>query len=494
MRQLPVFKQGRDLRLSLSESSSELNLKLSSEEQFSLKHVQEPDSLDSRYSLQGDDCGNGCMNLDSYFCTSEECDGELDSRSVFIPIGGSHNARKKYCVKTPPTRASETPVAVASKQLPVDSCGLESLDMSNSVVYEESSSSSSLVHQTVHHSSLPCIGDWVRLKAIGEGSSGRIYSCVSLTHKFDFAVKSILSDLVDDVGFCGLSDCIRNEIMNMSGLNHPHIIKCFGAEVSAHHLMIFMELCNRGTLSKYILGRKFLSELEASKICLQLLEAVNYLHSKRTRPLMHRDIKSSNILLADYDVCGGVYIKLCDFGSSTCKISDEAKSDRIRRISNCAIEIGGSEIISPLVSANTFELNKLLSSSVKGTCNWMAPEVLKGEPYSGMCDIWSIGCVVIEMLTGQIPWKSFENTLAGMYNIMTSTKTPLDFMKNKKELSNDCIDFLSKCLDRNADNRWTANKLLKHPWIKPKLDTIPGTPIGFTAPITPTDSPDRAII
>ena len=111
---------------------------------------------------------------------------------------------------------------------------------------------------------------------------------------------------------------------------------------------------------------------------------------------------------------------------------------------------------------------------------------------------FAIGCVVIEMLTGELPWRSFDNPLAGMFNIMTSSETPLSYINDdvRAHLSPDAIDFLGRCLNRDVNCRWTAKRLLKHPWIKPRLEPIPGTPVGISIaplPVTP-DSPQRAII
>ena len=54
--------------------------------------------------------------------------------------------------------------------------------------------------------------------------------------------------------------------------------------------------------------------------------------------------------------------------------------------------------------------------SLRGSIYWMAPEVVKNEPYSAKVDIWSLGCTVIEMLTGQRPWLAL-NQIAALYNV-----------------------------------------------------------------------------
>ena len=344
----------------------------------------------------------------------------------------------------------------------------------------------------IHHSSIPLIGHWIFLESIGEGSQGSIFKGQSVTNdRFTFAVKMIHDVVVSEGGLDALPEDARVEIENMASLSHPNIVQCFGAEILGNHLYIYMELMTGGSLAKFIIRRGRLSEYEASRFTCQVLEAVYYLHSKRARPVMHRDIKASNILLSgDYS-----QIKLCDFGSSTRQIQENLK--RLTRISPTAVAVFDSaepKSCSVSFSHDTNDLNEYMSSSIKGTCNWIAPEVLKGQPYSVMCDVWSLGCLVIEMITGRIPWKNFDNPVAAMYNIMTSDSTPIDFIPDdvRPEISDACIDFLRCCLDRKVASRWTAKRLLKHPWVRSRMPTIPGTPASVSSPGTPLTN--RAII
>jgi hypothetical protein len=344
----------------------------------------------------------------------------------------------------------------------------------------------------IFHSSIPSIGHWICLEAIGEGSQGSIFKGTSITHEgFVFAAKLVHNIPLSEGGFDSLPEDAKIEIENMASLSHPNIVPCYGAEILGAHLYIYMELMGGGSLARYITEKGRLGELEASRFARQVLEAVYYLHSKRNRPIMHRDIKGSNVLLSE-DLSR---VKLCDFGSSTRQIQQNLK--RLCRISPTAVavvELSDPQSCYTSFCQDTNDLNDFVSSSIKGTCNWIAPEVLRGQPYSAMCDIWSLGCLVIEMLTGKVPWKSFENPVAAMYNIMTSDSTPIEFISDdiREDLSDACMDFLTRTLDRNKETRWTAKRLLKHPWIRSTLATIPGTPAGNSSPGTPIVT--RAII
>ncbi|RMZ79094.1 hypothetical protein DV738_g3433, partial [Chaetothyriales sp. CBS 135597] len=102
-----------------------------------------------------------------------------------------------------------------------------------------------------------------------------------------------------------------------------------------------------------------------------------------------------------------------------------------------------------------------------GTPMYMSPEVIRGEApaqskYAGAADIWSLGCVILEMATGRRPWASLDNEWAIMYNIAQGNPPQLP---TPEQLSEPGIDFLRKCFERDPAKRATAPELLQHPWI-----------------------------
>ena len=436
--------------------------------------------------------------------------GELPSSSVFIPLNTSvlNNCRGR----TPSTRESvncEESIVLddlKSSQTFVDDYGDSESSNSGELSArppcrrrgEERQSRVRLSEMDtgglcqIFHSSIPAIGHWICMESIGEGSQGSIFKGSSITHDgFEFAVKLVHNITIAHGDFDSLPEEAKTEIENMASLSHPNIVKCYGAEILGNHLYIYMELMKGGSIARFIMQKGHLNEELASRYTRQVLEAIYYLHSKRHRPVMHRDIKGSNVLLSeDFS-----QVILCDFGSSTRQIQQNLK--RLTRISPTAVAV--VDLMDPKSCYTSFchdtnDLNDFVSSSIKGTCNWIAPEVLTGQPYSARCDVWSLGCLVIEMLTAKVPWKSFENPVAAMYNIMTSNSTPIEYIPadRRNELSEICVDFLARCLDRNMDTRWTAKRLLKHAWVRSTLPTIPGTPAGLSSPGTPVVT--RAII
>lgn len=118
------------------------------------------------------------------------------------------------------------------------------------------------------------------------------------------------------------------------------------------------------------------------------------------------------------------------------------------------------------------------AKSMTGTPMYMSPEVIKGENpgRAGAVDVWSLGCVILEMATGRRPWASLDNEWAIMYNIAQGNPPQLP---SGEQLSPQGIDFLNRCFIRDPKLRASAAELLQHEWImaiKSQVSIDPGTP------------------
>lgn len=102
--------------------------------------------------------------------------------------------------------------------------------------------------------------------------------------------------------------------------------------------------------------------------------------------------------------------------------------------------------------------------SMTGTPMYMSPEVIKGqnEGKQGAVDVWSLGCVILEMATGRRPWATYDNEWAIMYNIAQGNPPTLP---TKDQLSAEGLSFLRRCFERDPKRRATAAELLQTSWI-----------------------------
>ncbi|KAJ7384475.1 Mitogen-activated protein kinase kinase kinase 2 [Desmophyllum pertusum] len=193
---------------------------------------------------------------------------------------------------------------------------------------------------------------------------------------------------------------IKNEIDILSNFKHKRIVSCYGSEQKDGGLYLFMEFMAGGSLSDHIKRNKTLSESESGKYTMQILEGVSFLHSEN---IIHRDIKGSNVLLDDDG-----NVKLADFGLS--------------------------KIIQKIGSKTNL-------MSCCGTLYWMAPEIFRGEGYGRKADIWSVGCTVVEMLTGSPPLGDLEPE-AAIFKIGSRPTEP----KLPESVSQDAKEFIQAAL------------------------------------------------
>lgn len=135
-----------------------------------------------------------------------------------------------------------------------------------------------------------------------------------------------------------------------------------------------------------------------------------------------------------------------------------------------------NKTLQPPTEAPSFTNNKTLDTpalpkvpqkqkSMTGTPMYMSPEVIKGsnEGRLGAIDVWSLGCVILEMSTGRRPWASLDNEWAIMYNIAQGNPPQLP---SREQLSGEGIGFLKRCFDRDPKRRASAAELLQCEWIK----------------------------
>uniref|UniRef100_A0A3Q2P233 Mitogen-activated protein kinase kinase kinase 4 n=1 Tax=Fundulus heteroclitus TaxID=8078 RepID=A0A3Q2P233_FUNHE len=260
---------------------------------------------------------------------------------------------------------------------------------------------------------------WQRGNKIGEGQYGKVYTCINVDTGELMAMKEIRFQPNDHKTIKETAD----ELKIFEGIKHPNLVRYFGVELHREEMYIFMEYCDEGTLEE--VSRLGLQEHVIRLYSKQITTAINVLHE---HGIVHRDIKGANIFLTSSGL-----IKLGDFG--------------------CSVKLRNNTHTMP------GEVNSTL-----GTAAYMAPEVItraKGEGHGRAADIWSLGCVLIEMVTGKRPWHEYEHNFQIMYKVGMGHKPPIP-----EKLSTEGKDFLSHCLESEPKRRWTASMLLDHPFVK----------------------------
>ncbi|XP_053860031.1 serine/threonine-protein kinase PAK 3-like [Vidua macroura] len=219
-----------------------------------------------------------------------------------------------------------------------------------------------------------------------------------------------------------------NEFMLMKTNKNPNLVNYLDSYLVDGQLWLVMEYMDGGTLSN-VISETHLSEDEMAAISRECLQGLDFLHSNH---VIHRYVKSSNILLR---TDGSV--KLADSG-----LFAQLTPEQSRR------------------------------SSVASTSGWMAPEVVTGQPCGPKVDIWSLGIVGIEMVEREVPYQ-YETPVSAQLLIARGGRPKL---RQPNRCSSCLRDFLSCCLQTDEARRWSAKKLLQHPFVtsaKPASTLVP---------------------
>lgn len=258
--------------------------------------------------------------------------------------------------------------------------------------------------------------NWKKGHRLGSGSFGEVFVCYDKDSGRELAVKQV-SLMQMNAETSKEVRALENEIQLLRNFQHERIVSYFGCHQDHSLLSIFMEYMPGGSIKDELTKYGPLTEMVTRKYARQMLEGLAFLHKN---VIVHRDIKAANVLR---DLQGN--IKLADFGAS--------------------------KRLHTICSATGFK-------SFVGTPHYMAPEVINGEGYGRKADVWSMGCTVVEMISGKPPWADLES-MAAIYKIATAERPEYELPQKSSEFSR---EFLRLTFRRNPLERPTAEDLLRH--------------------------------
>ncbi len=216
---------------------------------------------------------------------------------------------------------------------------------------------------------------------IGIGGMANVYKARDLIEDRTVAVKILREEFLSNEEFIRR---FKNESKAIAVLSHPNIVKVYDVSFSETIHSIVMEYINGITLKEYIEQQKRISGKEAVHFTVQILRAIQHAHD---RGIIHRDIKPQNIMLLQDGT-----IKVTDFG-----IARFARSE-----------------------------TKTITDKAIGSVHYISPEQAYGKPVDGRSDIYSIGVMLFEMLTGTLPFDADSAVSVALKQIQLDPTRPRD--------------------------------------------------------------------
>ncbi|RWS28393.1 Mitogen-activated protein kinase kinase kinase 9-like protein, partial [Leptotrombidium deliense] len=255
-------------------------------------------------------------------------------------------------------------------------------------------------------------------EVIGVGGFGKVHR--GFWSGEEVAVKAARRDPDDDKN--AVRESVIKEATLFWLLNHPNIVSLKGVCLEDPNFCIVLEYCSGGSLSRALSGRKIPPDVLVDW-AIQIAKGMDYLHSGSPVSLIHRDLKSSNILLnrpVINDNWNGKVLKITDFGLAR-------------------------------------EVYKTTRMSQAGTYAWMAPEVIKNSLFSKSSDVWSYGVVLWELLTGETPYKGIDALTVAYGVAINKFKLPIP-----STCPSQFSSLMLACWDQNPHLRPSFSRIVRN--------------------------------
>ena len=255
------------------------------------------------------------------------------------------------------------------------------------------------------------LSDYIIKETIGKGTFSIVKLGINKKTNEKVAIKILKKNKIinkEDV------ERIEREISILKKLSHINVIRIYKINEDEDKYYIFMEYCENGELFHYIVERQRLTEEESSFFFYQLINGLEYIHSKN---IVHRDLKPENLLLGKYNI-----LKIIDFGLS-----------------------------------NFCETDNFLETPCGSPC-YASPEMVSGKKYNGhTIDIWSTGIILFAMMCGYLPFEDQDNDILFKKILKCKIKYP-------EYLSDMAVDLMKKILVREPEKRISLEEIKLHPY------------------------------
>lgn len=252
------------------------------------------------------------------------------------------------------------------------------------------------------------IGKYAVKSLLGEGATSEVYLCHDSFNDREVAIKAVYANRLKDPDGINLTrKLFITEASLVGKLQHPHIVQIFDAVVGEDMSYIVMEYVNGGTLERFTAPDRLLPIDKVVEIIFKCTRALDFAHKLG---ITHRDIKPANILLS-----GATDIKISDFGAALLATGDQTQVAGI------------------------------------GSPAYMSPQQIKEHPLNHQTDIYSLGVVMYQMLTGQLPFQA-SNNFSMMYQI-TNVEPPLP-SSYRKEIPLSVDKIARKAMQKELDRRY----------------------------------------
>lgn len=255
---------------------------------------------------------------------------------------------------------------------------------------------------------------------LGSGGMGRVYKAEQIDLNRTVAIKILHPEITD-------TNAILKEAKVLAGLRDKYIVEVFSVgELSDGSLYLVMEYVEGKTLSRIVFESGHLPESRVVNIGLQICQAIRTLHSQK---IIHRDLKSANVILrqaADEEL-----VKVLDFG-----LSKKFKSEHQHKTST-----------------------ETKTGMLIGTVDYMSPEVCSGQKATEASDIYALGCILFECLTGRLPFVC-DNWVGLIYKHQHEQAPKPSTLQ--AGISSIIDTTVLKCLAKNPSDRFSVSELQEH--------------------------------